>query len=97
MPAHRVERHRASWRPQVDPGLGGSLWGWWLDKTPVLRPMPENAMRADQGAADRLGQHLNRMGQGRMDWCNGFNGEAHALHRVGYLRLRTVLEQQDAT
>lgn len=88
----------------MDPALGGSVLGLWLGGTPVLRPTLEAATHAGQSAAYPLVPYSNRIGRGQMDWRgeryslrNGFNGEAHALHGVGFMRPWTVVEQQVAT
>lgn len=98
-----IELHHADWRLQVDPGLGGSVLGLWLGETPVLRPAPENATHAGEHAGYPLVPYSNRIGLGRMDWRgeqhslkNGFNGEPHALHGVGFMRPWTVVEQHTA-
>ena len=83
---------------RVAPALGGCVVGLWCGDTPVLRPAPEGASHAGQSAAYPLVPYSNRIGQGQMQWAgqtyplrNGFNGEPHALHGVGFMRAWTVV------
>jgi aldose 1-epimerase len=95
-----VELQNADWRLAVDPAIGGSVMGLWMGEVPVLRPAPLGAAHAGQSAAYPLVPYSNRIGQGRMVWDgktydlrNGFNGEPHALHGVGFMRPWSVVEQ----
>ena len=99
-PENTLELRHAHWTLQLDPALGGSVRGLWLDGVPVLRPTPEGLVHAGGSAAYPLVPYSNRIGQGRMVWRgethalrNGFNAEPHALHGVGFMRPWSVVAQ----
>jgi aldose 1-epimerase len=91
-----VELIAGNARCLILPGAGGSLGGWWLDGTPLLRPAPPQA-GADSDptrlAGFALVPYSNRIGAGQFTWAGEAHqlpvnqaGEPHSLHGLGWQR-----------
>jgi len=81
-------------RLAVRPDLGGSIAGLWHRGTPVLRcAEPELMPTPRQSACFPLVPYSNRLARRRFEWQGrqyatlpNFDGSAHSLHGVGWLR-----------
>ena len=101
-----LELTAGAMRCLVLPACGGSLAGWWLGESPLLRPSgPEDCASGDATrlAGFPLVPFSNRIAGARFDWQGtAINlprnraGEGHALHGLGWQRPWRVVEQAAA-